>query len=42
VNLINLIESVYNNLKQDIENNRVELFLNDGINELRARFTIIH
>jgi len=39
-NLINLIETVFKNLKQDLENNEVKLALNDGIDELKARFTI--
>lgn len=41
INLINLIEQIYKNLVKESENNRIELNLSGGIEELKSRFTII-
>jgi len=42
VSVYNLIEVVYVNLKSDIEKNKVELALNKGVDELKARFSIMY
>lgn len=42
IKLIELIEQTYKNLVAKSENNEIELALNDGIEELKSRFTIIN
>jgi len=41
INLINLIEQTYKNLVKESENNRIELNLSGGVEELKSRFTLI-
>jgi hypothetical protein len=42
INLIELIEGVYLKIKEEHANGNLELILKDGMNELKARYTIIY
>jgi len=42
IDLVELIENTYQKVLEEVENDNIEITLADGIQELKARYSITH